>query len=250
MSNLKGKKILVVNDHGPTYYKPFEFLGLECVRDHRVLETDPEDIALIVFTGGHDVSPSLYGKNAHPNTSSSMDRDIEETQVFEIAQENEIPMAGICRGAQFLCVMAGGKLVQDITGHHENHTVSAAYPDGITREIVVSSSHHQMQYPFSMVEDSYEVLAWGEEGRSEHYAFDDDNIILQAKADFLLNMEPDVVWYPQIKALAAQYHPEWMREDTDGFKYFQLLVASHLVPLMKERYDDDTPGKETLTSAG
>jgi len=248
MSNLKGKKILVVNDHGSSYFKPYEFLGLECTRDHKIIEESPEEVALVVFTGGHDVSPMLYERKAHPFTSFSIERDEEECDIYAIASEHGIPVSGICRGAQFLCVMAGGKLVQDITGHHGNHVVTASYPGGGTKDITVSSSHHQMQYPFSLLTGEYEVLAWGKEALSEHYAFDDENTILKNEADVFLNMEPDVVWYPKIKALCAQYHPEWLREDTEGFKYFQQLVAHYLLPLMKERYETDRPGEKTLTS--
>lgn len=248
MSNLKNKKILVVNDHGPSYFKPYEFLGLECVRDHKIMEDSPEEVALVVFTGGHDVSPALYNKTTHPFTSSSMERDVQEVAIYKIALDNNIPVSGICRGAQFLCVMAGAKLVQDITGHHGNHIVTASYPDGKTKDIIVSSSHHQMQYPFGLLADNYEVLAWGTEALSDHYAFDDKSTIPKNEADVFLNMEPDVVWYPKIKALCAQYHPEWMREDTEGFIYFQQLVAHYLLPLMKERYETDRPGEKTLTS--
>ena len=248
MSNLSNKKVLVVNDHAPTYYKPFEFLGLECTRDHKMLETEPDEIALVVFTGGHDVSPQLYGKESHYFTSSDLDRDIEETKLYELAIDNNIPTVGICRGAQFLCVMAGGKLIQDVTNHNGDHEVFAKYPEGHTRLITVSSSHHQMQHPFGLPENHYEVLAWGKKPLSEHYAYDNGNTILSKDAGKLLATEPDVVWYPKINALGAQYHPEWMREDTDGFGYFQNLVTHYIVPLMEKRYDNDDIGEETTTS--
>jgi GMP synthase-like glutamine amidotransferase len=250
MSNLTDKRILVVNDHMPTYQTPFRHLGLEFTNNIRDLEDDPDNIALVVFTGGSDVSPSLYGRPAHPYTSSNKARDMEESEVFRIAKENNIPMAGICRGAQFLCVMGGGRLVQHLDGHNGgNHGVYATYPDGGVREISVTSSHHQMQYPFDMPQENYAVLAWGTESRATSYAFERTNIVEQSRASMDLASEPDVIFYPHIQALGAQYHPEWMSEDTDGFKYFTELVNHYLVPLMEKRYGD-RERKEATKTAG
>jgi GMP synthase-like glutamine amidotransferase len=246
-SLLKSKKILMVNDHAPSYFRPFMHLGLECTRVHGLLEHDPDSIALVVFTGGSDVTPDLYGKDKHPRTYNSEDRDMEETELFGIAEAAGIPMAGICRGAQFLCVMAGGSLVQDITDHAGgNHSVMARWPgEPGPRQISVNSSHHQMQYPYDLPEDTYEVLARSVEPLSRHYALDDKVNISVADAGALLKSEPDVVMYHSIKALGAQYHPEWMREDTEGFLYFKALVDYHLLPLMEKRYRDDRKREET-----
>lgn len=228
------RKILVVNDHGPTYFEPFRYLGLECTRNHEAIE-DPESLALVVFTGGSDVDPGMYDRTPHPRTSSSISRDMVETALCETARRNGIPMAGICRGAQLLCVMAGGRLVQDVTGHLYTHAVTAQYPSGKSELIDVSSSHHQMQYPFDLEDGKdYEVLAFSPKPRSLHYALDRETTILQSKATSQLKVEPDVVWYPQLKALAAQFHPEWMQEESSGFKYFRALVDHYLVPLMRE----------------
>ncbi len=249
MSNLYDKKILIVNDHFPTYQTPFRHLGMQFTNDIRDLENSPEDIGLIVFTGGSDVSPDLYGASPHPRTSSNGSRDLEEAEVYRLARENDIPMSGICRGAQFLCVMAGGRLVQDIAGHGAgNHTVHALYPTGELNKISVTSSHHQMQYPFDLPVDHWQVLAWGTESLSSHYAFGVGDVVDGNMASKDLKCEPDVVFYPKINALGAQYHPEWMREDTEGFKYFTALIDHHLVPLMKKRYSDRERKKAAKTA--
>lgn len=250
MLSLSDKKILIVNDHFPTYQTPFIHLGMEFTNNIRDLEDDADEIALIVFTGGSDVSPDLYGQDRHPRTSSNGSRDLEEAEVYRIGRENNIPMVGICRGAQFLCVMAGGRLVQDITGHASgNHMVNALYPDGGLYRISVTSSHHQMQYPFDLPEDHWKVLAWGTETLSRYYAMSGTNIVQCNMASKDLKCEPDVILYPKINALGAQYHPEWMREDTKGFKYFTTLVDHYLVTLMKKRYSD-RERKEITKTAG
>jgi gamma-glutamyl-gamma-aminobutyrate hydrolase PuuD len=207
-------------------------------------------VGLVVFTGGTDVTPAMYEATPHASTCSNISRDIEEYDLYKLAKRHHIPMVGICRGAQFICVMAGGKLVQDITGHIGAHLIEGYNPiSRVTKDFLVSSSHHQMQYPFSLPEAAYSVLAWTPTPRSKHYAFDADSLIPVEKATNVLKKEPDVVWYPGELALAVQYHPEWMHENTPGFKYFRDVVNFYILPLMSA---DETDGsrKKTLKTAG
>lgn len=45
--------------------------------------------------------------------------------LYNNAKRLQIPMVGICRGAQFLNVMAGGKMIQHVEGHaiHGTHEI-------------------------------------------------------------------------------------------------------------------------------
>jgi len=74
---------------------------------------DPS-IDLVQFTGGEDVTPSLYGEQAHAATSCNPARDDREAKIF-LSFKNKVPMAGICRGAQFLNVMNKGSMWQHVT---------------------------------------------------------------------------------------------------------------------------------------
>lgn len=174
--------------------KVFKEYG-EVVTDARYLFREPENVALVVFTGGHDVWPELYGENIGWNTYFNVERDLYEGRMFEQAQNHNIPCAGICRGAQFLCVKAGGKLVQDITGHGgANHSIITN--DG--RILWCNSSHHQMQLP----PENAVPLAWSHRKRSSHYLNGDGDKIQPDR-------EYEVVYYPNINSLGIQYHPEW-----------------------------------------
>jgi putative glutamine amidotransferase len=85
----------------------------------------------IVFTGGADVDPDRYGAPAHPATYVRPDRDAAEMLLLGAAIETDLPVLGICRGAQLMAVAAGGRLHQhlpDLLGHH-NHR-PAADPQG------------------------------------------------------------------------------------------------------------------------
>ena len=98
---------------------------------------------VLCFTGGADVSPSLYGEDKHPRTSVNAIRDEEEVAIYKFALNRRIPMVGICRGAQFLHIMNGGSLYQDVDNHAIYGTHEAI--DILTQEVVdVTSTHHQM----------------------------------------------------------------------------------------------------------
>jgi putative glutamine amidotransferase len=82
----------------------------------------PEDARVLVdrvqallFTGGSDVDPSLYGEAPHPRLGGVFrDRDEFELALCREALERERPILGICRGHQVLNVATGGTLLQDI----------------------------------------------------------------------------------------------------------------------------------------
>src|SRR5690606_17623115 len=75
-----------------------------------------EEADIVLFTGGEDVSPSLYGEE-NVLSFSNPDRDIYEKAMFEEACKNNKNIIGICRGSQLLTALNGGKLIQDVTNH-------------------------------------------------------------------------------------------------------------------------------------
>lgn len=69
----------------------------------------------ILFTGGHDVSPQLYGEKPLAGLVSCCKmRDHMETMVLQIALRENKAILGICRGIQFINASLGGTLYQDI----------------------------------------------------------------------------------------------------------------------------------------
>ncbi|MBS1951845.1 MAG: Glutamine amidotransferase, class I [Cytophagales bacterium] len=79
----------------------------------------------ILLTGGEDIHPSLYGSNevhyANAPDYFEHDRDEFEKKVFGEAQNNKLPVLGICRGLQLINCLLGGTLKQDLSGLNEIH---------------------------------------------------------------------------------------------------------------------------------
>lgn len=69
----------------------------------------------ILFSGGIDMQPSLYGEARLPETDDYDTRlDEFEIAVASWALQEDIPILGVCRGMQLLNVVLGGSLYQDI----------------------------------------------------------------------------------------------------------------------------------------
>ena len=183
------------------------------------LVSDIEDADIVLFTGGEDVSPSLYDTPKHPSTRCNIERDKSEMAVFKKIKPTQLAI-GICRGSQFLCVMNGGKLVQDVEGHaiYGTHSIT----DGNTL-YEITSTHHQMQYPYDLDRDEYAVLFKSTKLRSPHH-YAGDNISYDA---ILTYGEPEIVLYHKEnlpKCLAIQGHPEYMRPNAPVVEMLNNLI--------------------------
>lgn len=151
----------------------------------------------IVFAGGVDVNPSLYGEAVDEKCGEICDiRDISEGFYVKAAINTKLPVLGIYRGIQAINVFLGGSLYQDIPSQVEN---CINHQKGATHEITVA--------PESLL---YEIMGYGKiTVNSYHHqaiknmakglvpvAVSDDGIIEAVEFEGRKN------------SLAVQYHPE------------------------------------------
>lgn len=191
------KKKLLVFDF-PEYAKPFlSVYDVFFADTPEKLQQGIEECDTVLFTGGSDVSPHLYGEQRHATTVSNLDRDKFEVHVYKRALAKKKSFLGICRGAQFLCVMAGGKLIQDVTGHTQSHMIE----DGFGNKLLMTSTHHQMMHP---VGTDCIKIAWAKYPQSKHYFNGEGGSYFMPFA----HEEPEIIYFKEIDALAIQGHPE------------------------------------------
>jgi len=88
----------------------------------------------ILFTGGEDVDPRIYGEEKVNDTVTvTPARDSLELRLFAAAKEKKIPIIGICRGIQLINVALSGSLWQDIPSQcPESVTHSAGAKHAVT----------------------------------------------------------------------------------------------------------------------
>ncbi len=198
-------KSVFIIDGEADYTKLFKSLGFKEVYD--MTNAD-----LVCFTGGGDVTPSFYGDLPHHHTWSNAHRDIDERHSFNLAQEFGIPCVGICRGAQFLNVMSGGRMYQDVSEHTHPHFITDAEHGNL---IYVSSTHHQMMMPGA----DAQLVAFGNEGGKREWY--DGQV---AKKD-VSDKDIEVVFYEETKSLCFQPHPEFESVEYIGMRqYFSELL--------------------------
>jgi putative glutamine amidotransferase len=145
-------------------------------RDDSVLDL----LDAIVFAGGADLDPDLYGEQPHAETTGLRpERDAAEVPLMRAALDRDLPLLGICRGMQLLAVVCGGSLVQhlpDEVGHDRHRPSPGVYGMHEVRleqgsraaailggQVSVPSYHHQgLDSPGSL-----SVTGWADDGTPE-----------------------------------------------------------------------------------
>ncbi len=197
----------VVHIIGPTFGldRVFNKRGYRSLTDHsRLFEDTLPDF--VVFTGGTDINPDLYGQERHPWTQvTDHHRDKREVALWK--EYRAIPKVGICRGAQLINVLNGGSMIQHVDGHGgSNHRIT----DIFGNTPMTSSVHHQQMVPAT----GAELVAW-----CRGIGYQDQRL------------EPEVLFIEQDKALLFQGHPEFgPPECTDYF--FDVLMSTYIDPLL------------------
>lgn len=195
----------------------------DCVFDkgQDILKSGLEGIDALVLWGGEDIHPSYYNEPPHKHNQAGFapsNRDRMEWKAMLYCKMHNIPIIGVCRGAQFLCAFAGGRLVQHSTGHNCGHH-NIITVDG--EEMNVTSAHHQMMYPWDV---EHELLAWSSTKRSDKYEDGENKAIPEARN----YPEPEVVYFPKVRGLGVQGHPEWMSERSRFVEWFNELIIDKL----------------------
>jgi len=204
MASKTPPSVLIV-DYAHGYTEMFKSAGWRIVTNIR--EAD-----LVQFTGGSDVDPTYYGEPKHRSTHCNPIRDLAEQQIFLSARRNGVPVAGICRGGQFLNVMCGGRMYQDVNNHgipgvHETR-------DENTGEVFnVTSTHHQMIIP---TRDA-EVIGVASESTEKISINPKD---LKEQRVFGRGRDVEICYYEEFNALCFQPHPEFPGHDDLANRYF------------------------------
>ena len=177
--------------------------------------TDVEFCDGILFSGGEDVHPALYGKPEFVQEYGLKEiipaRDQFEYKVIEKALESKKPVLGICRGLQLINVYLGGTLLPDIP------MLSGSTAHG---KISGQDQIHNIRVEnFSMLHD-ISGLEKGQVNSAHHQGVDRPAGNLKVTAfsepSIVEAMEwrnpPDKSWL-----LMVQWHPERMQDLSSPF---------------------------------
>lgn len=104
--------------------------------------------------------------------------------------------------------MNGGKLIQNVTNHAIRDTHLITELKGSNDVYDITSTHHQMQYPFNLYPSNYSILFIASYRLSDEYS---------GEGITYPDFEPEIVLYHKPncpKCLAIQGHPEYMRSES------------------------------------
>ena len=148
------------------------------------LEGVEETLAAIdglLFTGGADLDPELYGQEPHDATFGvAIERDRAELMLLEQALARDMPVLAVCRGSQILNVVRGGDLVQhlpDVVGNERHKETPGTFGEHdveietgtrlatlLGDRAAVKSHHHQ---GLGRIGDGLHVSAHADDGTVE-----------------------------------------------------------------------------------
>lgn len=186
----------------------------------------PEEADFLQFTGGHDVTPNFYGAKKHPSTSNSERRDDEEDEIYQQFLYKK-PMAGICRGGQFLWVMNGGTMFQDVTGHAIHGTHEVVHLETLEKKNV-TSTHHQMMRHSEETLTTAKLIAVASHCRSKVWWDDWQEEFKEGYDGF----DIEVAAFPDTMSLCFQPHPEFGPGDCQDY-YFECL-GKYILPYINQ----------------
>ncbi len=171
-----------------------------------------KDIKLVVFTGGEDVHPKFYNGTNCGISMTNIRRDLFEKYIFNRCADNNIKITGICRGFQFINVMAGGFMYQHIEGHAgRSHNIT--YPSlGISYK--ATSTHHQLVG----LPNSALPIAWSTPSLSGRY------INMHGKPCEGPPKEIEAAVFPEFNSMGVQFHPEFVGKlDFSRIHYLSMM---------------------------
>lgn len=165
-----------------------------------VSEKNIKDLDLVIFTGGEDVCPVLYGKE---NKYSGYNIERDQVDLFNLTMSlyYHKKIFGVCRGHQFINILLGGKIYQD-TYREANVIHDFIHPvENVNNNLIhtnlkcVNSTHHQGIYE---VGNNFTIL--------NKY----NGIVESALSN-------------DFKIFTVQYHPEFKDFPKDSFEDFSRI---------------------------
>jgi gamma-glutamyl-gamma-aminobutyrate hydrolase PuuD len=168
----------------------------------------------LVLSGGSDIDPERYEQQPHQHTKVVRPwRDEWELRLLKHALDGNLPVLGVCRGAQLLNVALGGTLDQhlpDTVGHaghcpepgvfgeiRVNLRPGSVLAGALGPETKVACYHHQA---IDKVAPGLEVAGWSDDGTVEAVEMPGRRFVL-----------------------GVQWHPE---QDGEDLRLFAALVTA------------------------
>jgi len=173
----------------------------------------------IVFSGGDDLDPALYGEARHPKAIPiDPARQTFELTLLAEVEKRRVPALGICCGSQLMNVYRGGSLIQFLPdeqrpGALEHRKVG----ETLIRHPVTLDAHSQLGAAIGKTEISANTYHKQSVRKLGHGL----RVVATAPDGVIEGFED-----PSLPLFAAvQWHPERLHEEPEHLAPFKLLVC-------------------------
>ena len=185
------------------------------------IEEVMQGIDAVIFTGGEDISASLYSDpepwhGIEAEIDFNATRDASDYILMSYCIEKDIAAVGFCRGMQMLAVVSGAEMIQDIPTHFQNLNKEYRYQHR-NEKATPESYRDYAPHDVSVANDSlaYEIYqqdlltgcpSW------HHQAVlnvDDTNLIVSGSVDTNSEKMIEIIEYTgKDFIIGFQFHPE------------------------------------------
>jgi len=170
----------------------------------------------VLFTGGNDLDPALYGEEWHPKAQRiDPDRQTFELALLAEVERRRLPALAICLGCQLFNVYRGGSLHQflpDLGDKNEHRRLDATlrrHPIKIEADSAIGRAIGRSE----ISANTYHKQAVKDVGRGLRVTAVSDDGIVEGLED------------PTMPLFAAvQWHPERLHTEAEHLAPFKLLV--------------------------
>ncbi len=217
-------------DNTGKYESPFTYArAVELAGGLPILLPYKTDVALVgqfvdlidgmLFSGGNDLDPALYGESWHPKAGPiDPDRQRFELALLAEVEKRRTPALGVCLGSQLMNVYRGGSLNQFLPDVPRDHPIEHRILNGVPT-----------RHPVKVVKDSQLGQAIGRDEISVN-TYHKQSVNRLGKGLRIIATAPDGVIEgfedPSLPLFAAvQWHPERLAEEPEHLAPFKLLVS-------------------------
>jgi GMP synthase-like glutamine amidotransferase len=196
----------------------------------------PHKDSVLLFEGGTDINPTLYKQELGTRTQQpDTQRDVHEQHYFDLAQAVGASCIGVCRGAQFLCALSGGELIQDVDGHEKSHQL--VLPDKYKRlSFQTTSSHHQVMNPYVLPRNEWLSFGHAAESTGSHHN-DGNGKRIKVYKKWKEWKDQEIIWFKRTRCLSIQGHPEYYKTDESQFVTYCRFLIDFLI--LREKVAND-----------
>jgi putative glutamine amidotransferase len=153
----------------------------------------------LLFSGGSDLDPDIYGQQAHAETDGVVpERDRAEIALLQAALERDMPVLAVCRGSQVLNVARGGDLVQhlpEVVGDEKHKHTPGVFADHDV-DLVSGTRVQQILGDHAPVK-SHHHQGYGQLGAGLREAARADDGTIEALEDPSQRFALGVLWHPE-----------------------------------------------------